>query len=98
MVPPHEVVLELYNALNILRIVFFKEEQEFGFDSCLVVILFLVFNKLNSDLSVGFVIYTFDYLPKSALANQLNVLETVRYLISINYSIIPFLIIKTVIN
>jgi hypothetical protein len=98
MVPPHEVVLQLYNALNVFRIVFLKKEKQFGFDSCLVVVFFLVFNKFNSHLSVGFVIYTFYYLPKSTLTNHLDVLETVRYLIPINYSIISFLVIETVIN
>jgi len=97
MVSPDEVILQLHNALNVLRIVFFKKEKKFGFHSSLVVVFLLVFNKLNSNFRVGFVIYTFNYLPKSTLANHFNVLEAVRDLISINYSIIPFLIIKTVI-
>lgn len=43
-------------------------------------------------------IYTFNNLPESTLTDHLDILEAVCYLISINYSIIAFFIIKAVIN
>jgi len=98
MVSPHEVVLKLNNALNVFWVVLLEQQQQFGFHGRLVVVFLLILNKLDGNLVAVFVIYTFDDLPEGALANQLNVLEAVRYLISINYSIIPFLVVKTVIN
>jgi hypothetical protein len=97
MIPPHEVVLQLYHAFDILWVVLLQEEEQLCFDSSLVVVLLLVFNKLDSDLSVGLVVDAFNNLPKSAFTNDLYILESISNLISINYSVIPFLIVKPVI-
>lgn len=49
MVAPHEVVNQFDDALHIIRVVFFQQQQQFSLDSRLVVVLLLVLNNLDGD-------------------------------------------------
>ena len=49
MVPPHEVVLKLDDALYLVWVVFLEKEEELGLDSRLVVIFLLVFDHFDGD-------------------------------------------------
>lgn len=69
MVAPHEVVLEFDDAFNLIWVVFLEEEEQLGFNGCLIVVLFLVLDHLDGDHSFGLVVLALQDLAKSALAD-----------------------------
>ena len=69
MISPYEIVLKLDDSLDLVRVVFFEKKQKFGLNSCLVVVLLLVFNHLDGDKLVSFVVFALEHLTKSTFAD-----------------------------
>jgi len=59
MVPEDKVVLYLDHALLVLGVVLLREEEEFGLNGRLVVVLLLILNKFHSDHLLRLVVEAF---------------------------------------
>ena len=70
MIPPDEVVLQFYYALNRIRVVLFEQKQQLSLNSSLVVVLLLVLHHFYGDVLSRLVIFAFEHLAESAFANE----------------------------
>lgn len=98
MVSPHKVVLKLDYPLDVLWIVFLKQQQQLRLHCCLVVVFFLVLNHLDGDKLARLVVFAFEYLPKCAFANELKQLKSVGDLVPCHDPIVALLIIEPVVD
>jgi len=97
MVAPYEVVLQLYDTLNGIRIILLQKKQELGFDGSLIVVLFLILNHLDSDHLARLVVLALQNLSKCAFANQLNQLKPVADLVTADDAVVAFTVVEAVI-
>lgn len=76
----------------------FEQEQKLGFDSRLVVVLFLVFDKFDGDELLVFVVKALDDLAEGALSDDFDQLEPVGDVVSFLDPIVTFFIVKSVVD
>jgi hypothetical protein len=69
MVSPYKVILELYHALDVVWVIVLQQEQQFGLHSRLVIILFLIFDQLESYFFASLVVRCFYDLTKRSFAD-----------------------------
>ena len=98
MVPEDKVVLYLDHALLVLGVVLLREEEEFGLNGRLVVVLLLILNKFHSHHLLGLVVETFEDLAEGALANLLDDLEPEANLVILRDPVVAVSIIVAVVN
>ena len=98
MVSEDEIVSQLYHPFDVVRITFLKEQQQLGFDSSLIVVFLLVFDKFDGDELLMFVVETFDNLSECTLANHLDKLEPISNMIIFLHPIVSFFVIEPIID
>ena len=81
MLPEHAVVLDPNDIICVVRVIFLKMQQYFQLHSRLVLELLLVSDNLDRNNFSSFVIDTFESLPEGALAQKVDDLESIGYLI-----------------
>lgn len=98
MVPEDKVVLYLDHALLVLGVVLLREEEEFGLNGRLVVVLLLILYKFHSHHLLGLVVETFEDLAEGALANLLDNLEPEANLVILRDPVVAVSVIVAVVN
>ena len=82
VVAPNEIVLQLDDSLNIIRVVFLEQKKQLCFNCCLVIILFLVFYHFDCHMLARLVVFAFQHLAESPFSDQFVKLEAVADLIA----------------
>ena len=98
MVPEHEVVSQLHHSFNVVWIALFEKQEEFGLDSCLVVVLLLVLNELDSNLLFVFVVNALDYLAKCSFSDYFDQLESISNMIVLLHFVVTFIIVEAIVD
>ena len=98
MIAPNKVICEFNNSLQVIRIVLFQEEQKFRFNGGLVIIFFLVFDNFNCDGFASLVVLTFNDISKGTFTNYFVILISITDLITLGKPVIPFIIVKAIVN
>ena len=97
VVPEDEVVLDLDEALPLLRVVLLQQQQQFGLDCRLVVVLLLVLDELHRHQLLQLVVEALQHLAEGALANHLNYLEPKGNLVVGLHAVVPFVVVKSIV-
>jgi hypothetical protein len=98
MISEYEVISQLHHPLHIVWITLLQKKKQLSLYSCLVVVLFLILNKLDSHKLFVLVVHTFDYLTECSLSDNLNQLVSVSYVIIHLDSVISFFIVESIVN
>jgi hypothetical protein len=98
MVPEDKVVLYLDHAVLVLGVVLLREEEEFGLNGRLVIVLLLILNKFHCHHLFGLVVETFEDLAESALANLLDDLEPEANLVILRDPVVAVSVIVVVVD
>ncbi len=98
MVAEHKVVLNLNDALLILWVILLYQKKKLCLYRCLIVVLFLVFDKLHGDHRLSLVIEALEDLAESTLADLFNDLKSESNLIILRYPVVAVAVIVSVVN
>lgn len=97
MVSEYKIVSQLHHSFNVVWITFLEEQQKLGFNCCLVVVLFLVFDEFDCNKLFVLVVHALDYLSESTLANHFDELVSKSDVVILLNSVVSFFIVESVI-